>query len=167
MSESIQEIPLDIQNTTEIIEDITPSIEDIVTEVPEEPVLEEVSKAKPIKAKTIVIIQNLITIVDSAQPFFSKWWCNGAIWKILFPVNLKLMTWTITDKVSKTKRPPTIANTISCFVIIERVPIPPPSDKEPVSPINTFAGGALNHKKPSADPIIDPQKTDNSPLPSM
>ena len=28
--------------------------------------------AKPINAKTIVIIQNLITIVDSGHPFFSK-----------------------------------------------------------------------------------------------
>ena len=29
--------------------------------------------ANPINAKIIAIIQNLITTVDSAQPFFSKW----------------------------------------------------------------------------------------------
>ena len=30
--------------------------------------------ANPINAKIIAIIQNLITMVDSGQPFFSKWW---------------------------------------------------------------------------------------------
>ena len=58
-----------------------------------------------------------------------------------------------------------IANNISCLHIIAIEPSDPPSAREPVSPIKTFAGGALNHKKPSADPIIAPQKTDSSPLP--
>ena len=43
--------------------------------------------ANPTNAKIIAIIQNLITIVDSAHPFFQ----SGeyiAILKILFPVNL-------------------------------------------------------------------------------
>ena len=39
-------------------------------------------------ANIIEIIQNLITTVDSGQPFFSKWWCIGAILKTLFPVSL-------------------------------------------------------------------------------
>tara|TARA_Y100000590_G_C15227927_1_gene828918 strand:+ start:385 stop:606 length:222 start_codon:yes stop_codon:yes gene_type:complete len=73
----------------------------------------------------------------------------------------------MTDIVSNTNNPPMIANTISCFVIIERVPNPPPNDKDPVSPIKTFAGGALNHKKPSAAPTIVPQKTANSPVHSI
>ena len=55
------------------------------------------SVAKPIIAKMIEIIQNLITTVDSGQPFFSKWWWIGAILKILFPVNLKETTWIMTE----------------------------------------------------------------------
>ena len=37
--------------------------------------------------------------------------------------------------------------------------------KEPVSPINIFAGGALNHKNPKPEPIIAPRKTAISPTP--
>ena len=44
--------------------------------------------ASPTSAKIIAIIQYRITIVDSAHPFFSKWWWIGAILKILFPVSL-------------------------------------------------------------------------------
>ena len=33
-------------------------------------------------------------------------------------------------------------------------PKDPPRANEPVSPINIFAGGALNHKNPKHDPII-------------
>ena len=57
----------------------------------------------------IEIIQNLITTVDSGHPFFSKWWWMGAILKILFPVSLKDITWTITETASNTKSPPVIA----------------------------------------------------------
>ena len=35
--------------------------------------------------------------------------------------------------------------------------------REPVSPINIFAGGALYHKKPKQEPTIDPQKIDTLP----
>ena len=38
-------------------------------------------------------------------------------------------------------------------------------ESEPVSPINTMAGGALYHKKPRADPINAPHKIVNSPAP--
>ena len=68
---------------------------------------------------------------------------------------------------SKTNNPPVIANTISCLVIIPTAPNDPPKDKDPVSPIKIFAGGALNHKKPNQAPIIDPQNIDASPTPSM
>ena len=40
----------------------------------------------------------------------------------------------MTETVSKTKRPPIIANTISCLTIIAIAANEPPSDKEPVSP---------------------------------
>ena len=46
-------------------------------------------------------------------------------------------------------------------------PNDPPKAKDPVSPINILAGGALNHKKPRQDPIIAPQKIDPSPTPSI
>ena len=58
-------------------------------------------------------------------------------------------------------------NTISCLVIIPTAPSEPPNDKDPVSPIKIFAGGALNHKKPKQAPIIDPQKIEASPTPSI
>ena len=72
----------------------------------------------------------------------------------------------MTEAASKTNKPPVIAKTISCLVIIPIAPNDPPSAKDPVSPINILAGGALNHKKPKHAPIIDPQKTDTSPIPS-
>ena len=74
--------------------------------------------------------------------------------KILIPVNLKEITCTITDTASKTNSPPVIANTISCFVATPIAPKEPPRANDPVSPINIFAGGALNHKKPIDAPII-------------
>ena len=46
-------------------------------------------------------------------------------------------------------RPPVIAKTISCLVIIPTAPNDPPKDKEPVSPIKILAGGALNHRNPN------------------
>ena len=90
----------------------------------------------------------------------------GAILKTLFPVNLKDTTCTMTETASRTNKPPVIAKTISCFVIIPTAPSDPPSAKDPVSPINIFAGGALNHRNPRHAPIIDPQKTATSPMPS-
>src|SRR3546814_5920124 len=52
-----------------------------------------------------------MTMVGSAQPFFSKWWCSGAMAKTRLPVNLKEKTWTMTETVSRTNRPPTMAST--------------------------------------------------------
>ena len=69
----------------------------------------------------------------------------------------------ITETVSRTNKPPIIARTISCFAIIAMEAREPPKDKDPVSPIKIFAGGALNHKKPKHDPTIEPQKIDSSP----
>ena len=39
----------------------------------------------------------------------------------------------------------------------------PPSDKEPVSPINILAGGALYQRNPRHEPTMEPQKIDSSP----
>ena len=66
--------------------------------------------------------------------------------KILLPVNCNDNTCTITEAASKTNKPPTIANTISSLIITLIIPKAAPVDKEPVSPINTLAGGALNQK---------------------
>ena len=57
-----------------------------------------------------------------------------AILKILFPVNLKDKTCTITDIASKTNRPPVIAKTISCLVIIDMAPSDPPRESDPCHP---------------------------------
>ena len=91
----------------------------------------------------------------------------GAILKILFPVNLNEITCTITDIASKTNKPPVIAKTISCFVIIPTPPKDPPNASDPVSPIKIFAGGALNHKKPKQEPITAPKNTATSPNPAI
>ena len=69
----------------------------------------------------------------------------------------------ITETVSKTNNPPTIAKTISCFTIIAIAANEPPRDREPVSPIKIFAGGALYQRKPKQAPTTDPQKMDSSP----
>ena len=68
---------------------------------------------------------------------------------------------------SKTKSPPVIAKTISCFVATPTAPREPPNANEPVSPMNIFAGGALNQRKPIDAPMIAPQKTAISPTPSI
>ena len=44
-------------------------------------------------------------------------------------------------------------------------PIAPPVASDPVSPINIFAGGALNHRKPNPAPTKAEQKILTSPIP--
>ena len=58
-----------------------------------------------------------------------------------------------------------MTNTSSCLVATLDIPITPPRDNEPVSPMKISAGGALNHKKPIDAPMIAPQNTDTSPTP--
>ena len=81
------------------------------------------------------------------------------------PVRLYQNTWMMTETVSTTNRPPTIISTISCLVATATAPSAPPSASEPVSPMNTAAGGALNHRKPSPAPISAEQNTASSPAP--
>ena len=45
------------------------------------------------------------------------------------------------------------------------MPSAPPIASAPVSPMNTCAGCALNHRNPSAAPISAPQKIVSSPAP--
>ena len=91
----------------------------------------------------------------------------GAIIKTLLPVSLKDITCIITETVSKTNSPPIIAKTISCLTIIATAAKEPPNDKDPVSPIKIFAGGALYQRKPRQDPTIAPQKIAVSPTPGI
>src|SRR6185312_16107255 len=120
---------------------------------------------RPPIARIDAIIQNRMTMVGSCQPFFSKWWCSGAIMKTRRPVSLKLATCTITDTVSSTNNPPTMTNTSSCLVTRLTAPSAPPIASEPVSPMKTMAGGALNHRKPRPAPHIAAQKIPSSPAP--
>ena len=57
------------------------------------------------------------------------------------------------DSASTTNSPPTIASTNSWWVATAIAPSAPPRARLPVSPMNTAAGGALNHRKarPGAD----------------
>ena len=73
------------------------------------------------------MIQKRITMVGSAQPFFSKWWCSGAMRKTRRPVRLNQNTWMMTDSVSTTNSPPTMASTTSCLVATATAPSAPPS----------------------------------------
>ena len=73
----------------------------------------------------------------------------------------------MTETVSKTNKPPIIAKTISCFTIIAIAASDPPKDREPVSPINIFAGGALYQRKPKQAPTTEPQKIASSPTSGM
>ena len=78
------------------------------------------------------------------------------------PVDLKLATWTITDTASSTNSPPMITSTSSCLVMMLIVPSAAPIDNDPVSPMKTLAGGALNHRKPRLAPTIAAQNTISS-----
>ena len=68
--------------------------------------------ARPTNARIIDMIQNRMTMVGSAQPFFSKWWCKGAMRKTRVPVRLYQYTCTITEIVSTTNKPPTMQSTM-------------------------------------------------------
>src|SRR5690606_4127005 len=58
----------------------------------------------------------------------------------------------MTDNVSMTKTPPMIAKMISNFIKIATAASAAPSANDPVSPMNTFAGWALNTRNPNNAP---------------
>lgn len=96
---------------------------------------------------------NIDTTLFSPHPDNSKWWCNGAILNILFPVFLKYTTCSITEIVSSTGINAIINMINGIFKYKANATITPPSNSEPVSPINTFAGCMLNSKNPRHAPI--------------
>ncbi len=69
----------------------------------------------------------------------------------------------MTDIASRTKIPPIIIRTNSCFVITAIEAKIAPNEREPVSPIKIIAGGALNHRKPRQLPNSAQHKILNSP----
>src|SRR5688572_26241039 len=87
--------------------------------------------------------------------------------KTRLPVSLNDATCTMTDSVSTTNTPPMISSTISWRTMTAIVPSAAPSPSAPTSPMNTSAGYALNHRKPSPAPAIAPQITASSPAPGM
>jgi hypothetical protein len=71
----------------------------------------------------------------------------------------------MTDSASTTNSPPTMPSTISCLVATAMAPSAPPSASEPVSPMNTAAGGALYHRKPEPPADQPGDKITISPVP--
>ena len=90
--------------------------------------------------------------VVSGQPSSSKWWWNGAIRKTRRPNTRKLTTWTMTETVSRTKRPPRIGSSRSRLSSRQSAASPDPMASEPVSPIMILAGAAFHHRKPRQAP---------------
>ena len=119
----------------------------------------------PIIQTNSVTRLNTITTLFSVHPDNSKWWCIGVILKTLFPVFLKYATWIITDNVSNTGINATTNNNSGIFKYNAIAEITPPNKREPVSPINTFAGCKLNIKNPNTAPITMLPNTDISGLP--
>src|SRR5262249_24245546 len=120
----------------------------------------------PASASTTATIQKRITICGSVQPSCSKGWWIGAMRNTRLPVSWNEPPCTITDTASSTNNPPTIPSTTSCLVATAIAPSMPPSASEPVSPMKTDAGGALNQRKPSPAPITAPHTTASSPVPA-
>ena len=71
----------------------------------------------------------------------------------------------MTDTASITKTPPTNIRRSSCLQQMAMMAMNPPMASEPVSPMNTWAGWALNQRKPRPAPAIAAQSTVSSPLP--
>ena len=94
----------------------------------------------------MLIFQKFSTIFCSFTPLSSKWWCIGAIKNMRFPlcnnffVTLKNPTCSITDKDSIMKIPEKINKVKTLFVNNAIEPRIAPMLKDPVSPINIFAG---------------------------
>src|SRR5690606_18133172 len=120
---------------------------------------------RPASARTRLMIQKRITTVDSDQPSCSKWLWIGAMRNTRLPVRLKKKTCTMTETASSTNRPPTTASTISWWIETAIAPNAPPKARLPVSPMNTAAGGALNHRNARQAPIMAAQKMASSPAP--
>ena len=121
----------------------------------------------PIMHNNNVAILNTDTTLFSLHPDNSKWWCNGAILNILFPVFLKYATCNITDKVSNTGTNAIINNNSGILKYKAIHAIIPPKRREPVSPIITFAGCRLNIKNAKFAPHTIVPNITNSYIPNL
>ena len=82
------------------------------------------------------------------QPFFSKWWCNGAIRNTLFLRILYDITCINTDAASIKNNKAITKKINSCFIITAIKARAEPIARLPTSPIKIFAGLILNIRKP-------------------
>ena len=73
----------------------------------------------------------------------------------------------MTESASTTKMPPMMASTISWRTMTAMVPSAPPSASAPTSPMKTWAGWVLNHRKARPAPAMAAQKISSSPAPGM
>ena len=69
------------------------------------------------------MIQKRTMIFVSDHDFSSKWWCSGAIRKIRFRHQRNEITWSITERASITKMPPTSRSSSGTCRKIAIVPI--------------------------------------------
>src|SRR5262245_30705755 len=86
----------------------------------------------------------------------------GAILNTRLPRVLNEPTWMITESASITNNPPTRSNTSSFLVSTASIPIAPPIDSEPTSPMNTLAGYVWYQRKPTPAPNSAAQNTESS-----
>src|SRR3546814_20959598 len=103
--------------------------------------------ARPISTSTTEMIQKRTITPGSGQPLSSKWWWIGAIRNTRLPVRLNDATWIITDSVSTTHTPPMITSHRSWRTTTATVPSRPPSDRAPMSHLNTSAGRRFNQDR--------------------
>src|SRR3990167_1597277 len=131
--------------------------------------------ASATSADTIPRIQNRMTILDSAQPDSSKWWCRGdmrktrCVFAYSFPrrhlFQRYTAVWISTERVSATNIDPASTRSSSCLIRIATAPRMPPMVSAPVSPRKTSAGGALNQRNPRRPPSMPARTTVISPAP--
>jgi hypothetical protein len=101
-------------------------------------------------------------IFVSDQAMSSKWWWIGAMRNTRLRKVWKEKTWMSTLSASSTKIAPRSSSRISVFVMTAIPAIAPPSPSDPVSPMNTVAGNALNQRKPTHAPTRQPASTERS-----
>src|SRR4029079_12063666 len=68
-------------------------------------------------------------------------------------VSLNQDTWSITDPVTATYKPPRTIRSNSVRVNIARPAMAAPRAREPVSPMMIFAGDAFHHRNPKQAPV--------------
>ncbi len=110
--------------------------------------------------------QSLMTIVPSSHPIASRWWWYGAILHIFLPFrSFLLIIWSITESVSAINMRLITTNARSVSVIIAITARVAPNAREPVSPINIWAGCILNQRNPINTPTIIRQNADKINIP--